>query len=189
MQTIIALPSSAATRSSKCFTRSSATSARRFSEPTSASTLAHLRLSRSCSVCGLVLGQVGDFGVDLRLLVLVEFDARQPALVVDRHGRAVLDRAADVVDVDVVAEHGGRVHVVLLDRRAGEADEGGVGQARRAGIWRSRRRSRRSCCSTLASKPYWLRCASSAITIDVAAVGQQRIVGRRRLRARISGWW
>ena len=57
MQTIIALPSSAATRSSKCFTRSSATKARRFSEPTSASTLAHLRLSRSCSLCGLVLGQ------------------------------------------------------------------------------------------------------------------------------------
>ena len=102
--------------------------ARRFSEPTSASTLAHLRLSRSCSLCGLVLGQFGDLGVDLRLLVLVEFDARQPALVVDRHRRAVLDGAADVVDVDVVAEHGRRVHVVLLDRRAGEADEGGVGQ-------------------------------------------------------------
>ena len=115
-------------RSSKCSTRSSATRARRFSAPTSASTLAHLRLSRSCSLCGLVLGQVGDLGVDLRLLVLVEFDARQPALVVDRHRRAVLDRAADVVDVDVVAEHGGRVHVVLLDRRAGEADEGGVRQ-------------------------------------------------------------
>ena len=77
---------------------------------------------------GLVFGQVGDLGVDLRLLVLVEFDPRQAALVVDRHGRAVLDRAADVVDVDVVAEHGGRVDVVLLDRRAGEADEGGVGQ-------------------------------------------------------------
>ena len=128
MQTIIALPSSAAARSSKCFTRSSATRARRFSEPTSASTLAHLRLSRSCSLCGLILGQVCDLGVDLGLLVLVEFDARQPALVVDRHGRAVLDRAADVVDVDVVAEHGRRVHVVLLDGRAGEADEGGVGQ-------------------------------------------------------------
>ena len=77
---------------------------------------------------GVVLGQFGDLGVDLRLLVLVEFDPRQSALVVDRHGRAVLDGAADVVDVDVVAEDGGRVDVFLLDRRSGEADEGSVGQ-------------------------------------------------------------
>ena len=77
---------------------------------------------------GDVLGQLGDLGVDLRLLVLVEFDPRQPALVVDRHGRAVLDRPADVVDVDIVAEHRGRVGVLLLDRRPGEADERGVGQ-------------------------------------------------------------
>jgi hypothetical protein len=79
-------------------------------------------------VLGLVLGQVGDLGVDARLLVLGQLDAGEPALVVDRHRRAVLDRAADVVDVDVVAEHRRGVHVVVLDRRPGEADEGGVGQ-------------------------------------------------------------
>ena len=36
--------------------------------------------------------------------------------------------ALDVVDVDVVAEDGARVAVGQLDRRAGEADERGVGQ-------------------------------------------------------------
>ena len=66
----------------------------------------------------LVLSQVRDLAVDLRLLVLVEFDPRQPAFVIDRHGGAILDGAADVVNVDVVAEDGGRVDVLLLDRRS-----------------------------------------------------------------------
>ena len=165
MQTIMPLPSSAAIRASKCFTRSSATRASRFSEPTSASTLAHLRFSRSCSVCGLVLGQFGDLGVDLRLFVLVEFDPRQPALVVDRHGRAVLDRAADVVDVDIVAEDGGRVDVVLLDRRSGEADEGGVGQGVAQVLGEAVGDFAGLAVEPCASKPYWLRCASSAMTM------------------------
>ena len=38
------------------------------------------------------------------------------------------DRALDVVDADVVAEHRARVGVLQLDRRAGEADERGVRQ-------------------------------------------------------------
>jgi len=77
---------------------------------------------------GFVLGDIGDVGVDLGPFVFVEFDPRQPALVIDRHGREILDRTADVVNVDVVAEHGRRVHVLLFDRRAGEADEGSIGE-------------------------------------------------------------
>jgi hypothetical protein len=50
---------------------------------------------------GLVLREIGDLGVDLGPLVVVEFDPRQTALVVDRHGRKILDRTADVVNVDV----------------------------------------------------------------------------------------
>ena len=137
---------------------------------------------------GLVLGEVGDLGVDLGLLVLVEFDPRQPALVVDRHGRAILDRAADVVDVDVVAEHGRRVHVVLLDGRAGEADEGGVGQAV-AQIFGE-------AVGNVAGLALDLRLeavlAAMRLVGDhdhVAAVGQHRIVGRARPRARISARW
>ena len=42
--------------------------------------------------------------------------------------RLVLDGALDVVDADVVAEDRPRVGVGLLDGRAGEADERGVGQ-------------------------------------------------------------
>ena len=47
MQTIIALPSIAASRFSKCSTRSSAISLIRFSEPTMASSCAHFVLSFS----------------------------------------------------------------------------------------------------------------------------------------------
>jgi hypothetical protein len=47
MQTIIALPSIASQRFSKCATMSAATSAMRFGSPTSASSAAHLDLSFS----------------------------------------------------------------------------------------------------------------------------------------------
>ena len=66
--------------------------------------------------------------VDRRPLALVEGQLGEPALVVDRHRRPVLDRALDVVDADVVPEHSAGVGVLKLDRRAGEADERGVGQ-------------------------------------------------------------
>ena len=76
----------------------------------------------------LALGRFLEPGVDVGLLAFVERQPGEPALVVDRHRRAVLDGALDVVDADVVAEHGARVGVLELDRRAGEADEGRVGQ-------------------------------------------------------------
>ena len=52
----------------------------------------------------------------------------QTALVVDRHGRPVLDGALYVVDADVVAEDGARVGVGEFDGRAREADERRVRQ-------------------------------------------------------------
>ena len=71
-------------------------------------------------VLDLVLGDARAFLVHLQL-----DDAR---LVVERPRGAVLDGLADVVDVRVLAEDVDRVLVVALQRRAGEADEGGVGQ-------------------------------------------------------------
>jgi hypothetical protein len=56
------------------------------------------------------------------------YRSRDNTLVIGRHGRAVLDRSTDIVDVDVVAEDGGRVCVFLLDRRGGEADERCIGK-------------------------------------------------------------
>ena len=79
-------------------------------------------------VLGLVFGQLGDLVVEVRLLVLIQFDTGDAALVVDRNRRAVLDAPVDVVNIDVLAEHGGRVHIFLLDRRPGETDKGGVRQ-------------------------------------------------------------
>ena len=76
----------------------------------------------------LTLGCLLEAGVDLGPLVLVEGQLGEPALVVDRHRGAVLDRALDVVDADVIAEHGAGVGVLQLDRGAGKADERRVGQ-------------------------------------------------------------
>jgi len=76
----------------------------------------------------LVLQQGLDLGIDARPLGINQLDARKARFVVNRHRGAILHRAADVVDVDVVAEHRRSVHIGRLDGRAGEADEGGVGQ-------------------------------------------------------------
>ena len=71
----------------------------------------------------LALGGLLELRVDPRLLAFVQGQLGQAALVVDRHGRPVLDGASDVVDADVVPEHGARVGVLELYGRAGEADE------------------------------------------------------------------
>ena len=69
------------------------------------------------------LGDLFELRVDLRPLGLLQFQLGEPALVVDRHGRAVRDRPLNVVDTDVVAKDGARVGVGLLDGRAGKADK------------------------------------------------------------------
>ena len=75
----------------------------------------------------LAFGRLLEAGVDPGPLALVERELGESALVVDRYRRLVLDGALDVVDADVVAEHGPGVGVLELDRRTGEADERCVG--------------------------------------------------------------
>ena len=57
-------------------------------------------------VLGLVFGQLGDLVVEVRLLVLIQFDTGDAALVIDRNRRAILDAPVDVVNIDVLPEHG-----------------------------------------------------------------------------------
>src|SRR4051812_19307335 len=71
-------------------------------------------------------------------------------LVVERDRRAVLDRLAEIVDADVVAED---LPCLLLpghERRAGKPDE---------------RRVRQRVTMFIAKMSYWLRCALSVITM------------------------
>jgi hypothetical protein len=66
--------------------------------------------------------------VNLRAFLRLQINLRQPRLVIDRHGGLVLLRLQDVVNVNVIAEHGLRILVTAFDRRAGEADERRLGQ-------------------------------------------------------------
>ena len=76
----------------------------------------------------LALGDFVEFVIQLGHHRRVEVQLRHARFVVDGHRRAVVDRLLDVVDADVVAKDGAGVLVGQLNRRAGEADEGGVGQ-------------------------------------------------------------
>ena len=95
----------------------------RLSEPTTASSCAHLLLSFSLRSTSSPSVDFLELRVDLRALGFLEFQLRQPALVVDRHGGAVYHGALDVIDADVIAEYGARVGIGLLDGRTREADE------------------------------------------------------------------
>ena len=153
MQTIIALPSIASSRSSKCSTMSSAISFKPLLGADQGFELRPFALELLLALDLLALGRLLEIGVELRLLGLVERQLGQPALVVDRHGGAVLHRALDVVDADVVAEDRPRVGVGSNSigvpvKPMNEA----CGKASR--MWRAKP----------SMKSYWLRCASSAIT-------------------------
>ena len=76
----------------------------------------------------LALGGLLEVGVDVWAFPFVERQPGEAALVVDRHGGAVLHGALDVVDADVVAKDGAGAGVRQFDGGAGEADERGVGQ-------------------------------------------------------------
>ena len=102
--------------------------ARRFSAPTTASTFAHLRLSFSCSPWASSSVSSATSSSSFGFSSSSNSDTGEAALVIDWNRRAVLDAPVDVVDIDVLAEHGRSVHVVRLDRRPCEADKGGVRQ-------------------------------------------------------------
>ena len=93
-----------------------------------------------------------EFLVKLRLFGLVEFQLRQAALVVDRNRRAVLHGPLNVIDADIVAEHGAGVLVRQFDRRTVKPMNDAFGNASRM------------CRAKPSMKSYWLRWASSAIT-------------------------
>jgi hypothetical protein len=101
----------------------------------------------------LSFGDRFEFLVDIRQIVLVQPKLGDAALVIDRHRRLVGHGALDVVDADVIAEDRARIGVRLPDRCAGEADERRVGSE-----------SRRLRASP-SIKSYWMRCASSAMTM------------------------
>ncbi len=49
-------------------------------------------------------------------------------LVVERNGRPILDRLAEIIDRDVIAEHLAGLLLARHQGSAGEADERGIGQ-------------------------------------------------------------
>ena len=71
----------------------------------------------------LGLGDFGKFGVELREGGRVEAQLGDAALVVDRDRGFVGDGALDVVDGNIVAEHGPGIGIRLLDGRAGKPNE------------------------------------------------------------------
>ena len=82
-------------------------------------------------LCATVLRILEDllvFGVEQVAGVFAERDLGHPAFVVDRHGRPVLDRLCDVIDVDILAEDRLGVRADQRDRRAGKADMNRVRQ-------------------------------------------------------------
>ena len=92
----------------------------------------HLRplaLELLLAVDFLAFGQLFELRVDAGLLGRLKFQLRQPALIVNRDGRLVLDGLLNVVNADVLAEHGAGVGVGLLDRGSRKSDERGVGQS------------------------------------------------------------
>ena len=76
----------------------------------------------------LALGRLLEIRVDPGPPLRVEPEAGEAAFVIDRHRGAVLDRAPDIVDADIVAEDRAGVRIAPFDGRAGEADERGVRQ-------------------------------------------------------------
>ena len=76
-----------------------------------------------------LLGAVGEHGVeDLVDALADDLQVREPRLVEDRHRGVVGHRLLDRVGVDVGAEGAERALVALVDGRAGEAQEAGVGE-------------------------------------------------------------
>ena len=76
----------------------------------------------------LAFGRLLEIRVNLRPFLRLQLQFGQAAFVVNRHRRLVLNRALDVVNADVIAEHRPRVGIGLFNGRAGEADERGVRQ-------------------------------------------------------------
>src|ERR1035438_8079100 len=100
----------------------------RFFVPTIASSCAHLRrrlsfVDSSASSDASAASTFLKVWVNLRALFRLQINLRQPRLVINRHGGLVFPGLQNVVNVNVIAEHGLRVLVAAFNWRAGEADE------------------------------------------------------------------
>ena len=129
MPTIMALPSMAVRRSSKCSTMSWATMATRFSAPTSASRRAHLLLSFSFFSTSSPSVTSSKSRSTCRQLGLVELQLRQRGPR-SRWGPSRRPRrpAGCRRRLMYSPKTAGVLRSCSLDGRAGEADERGVGQ-------------------------------------------------------------
>jgi len=74
------------------------------------------------------LGGFLEFLVQLRPFRLIQLQFRQATLIVNGYGRPIPHRAFDVVDADIVAEHGAGVLIGQLNGRAGETDKRSIRQ-------------------------------------------------------------
>src|SRR5450755_3603005 len=74
------------------------------------------------------LGDLIEARVDLWPFAFVQFERNRARFIINAHRCSIFYRAVNVVDIDVLAEDGARVPVAFFNRRAGEADVGGVGQ-------------------------------------------------------------
>ena len=112
MQTTIALPSRASRRCSKWATMSSAICLDPHLRADDRLELRPLGLELLPALDLLALGGFLELRVDVRPLALLQGQLGEAALVVDGHRGPVLDGTLDVVDADVVSEHGARVGVL-----------------------------------------------------------------------------
>src|SRR5206468_4257611 len=87
-----------------------------------------LRLELLLDLYILVFGYLLELTVDEVLQLPWHLQLGESALIEDRDCRSILYCAFDVVNRDVLAEHGASVAIAELDRRSREADEGGVRQ-------------------------------------------------------------
>jgi len=87
-----------------------------------------LRLEALFALYLFAFGGFFEIRIHARALGFVQGELRQAAFVVDGNGRAVLHRAAYVVNAYVIAERRAGVGVFQLYRRAGESDERRAGQ-------------------------------------------------------------
>src|SRR5260370_11548756 len=71
-------------------------------------------------------GDLIEFSIETRPFALLQFELSEAALVIDGDSRAVLHRALNVVNADVVAKYSACVLIREFDLRPGEANERGV---------------------------------------------------------------
>src|SRR3989338_1066422 len=76
----------------------------------------------------LTFGNLFKLRINSRSLLFQEFYLGQPPLIVDGNGGSVLDRAKDVIGVNVITEYRWSTPVIAFEGSCGKANERGVRQ-------------------------------------------------------------